>query len=83
MTRPSFLRSRAIAGLAAALIVAAAVSLASVARADVWSAFKGRIFVSDAEFGSGYSTDAAMIAAVKKQSKSVIKSAGARAVPGR
>jgi hypothetical protein len=77
MTRPSFLRAPVRSpGLTAALIVAAAVSLAPAARADVWSAFKGRIYVSDAEFGSGYSTDAAMIAAVKKQSKGVIKSAG-------
>jgi hypothetical protein len=45
------------------------------AHADAWSALKGRIFISDAEFGSGYATDAAMISAIKKQSKTVIKSA--------
>ena len=60
------------------LAVAAAVGVAfpRAARADVWSAFKGRIFVSDTEFGSGYPSDAAMIAAVKKQSKAVIKGSG-------
>ncbi len=44
------------------------------ASADVWSSLKGHIFVSDTEFGSGYPTDGAMIAAIKKQSKAVIKS---------
>jgi hypothetical protein len=47
------------------------------AAADVWSALKGRIFVSDSEFGSGYPTDGAMISAIKKQSKTVIKGGGA------
>ena len=47
------------------------------AAASAWSALKGRIFVSDAEFGTDYATDAAMIAAVKKQSKSAIKGGGA------
>ena len=75
MTRPSSSRSL---GLVAVLSIAGVVMvLAPAARADVWSALKGRIFVSDTEFGSGYPTDAAMIAAVKKQSKAVIKSAGA------
>jgi hypothetical protein len=75
MMRPSISRSL---GLAAALIV---VGHAPGARADAWSAFRGRIFVSDTEFGSGYPTDAAMISAVKKQAKSVIKGAGATAGP--
>ena len=70
MTRPSSHRTR----LALALVGALAVALASLtARADVWSAFKGRIFVSETEFGSGYPTDAAMIAAIKKQATTVIK----------
>jgi hypothetical protein len=46
------------------------------ASADVWGALKGRIFVSDAEYGSGYPTDAAMISAIKKQSKAAIKNSG-------
>jgi hypothetical protein len=44
--------------------------------ADAWSALKGRIFVSDAEYGAGYGSDAAMISAVKKQSKGAIKGDG-------
>ena len=47
-----------------------------VARADVWGAFKGRIFVSQTEFSGGYPTDAAMIAAVKKQSTATVKGEG-------
>ena len=61
--------------LAIAVVVVGSL-LPRVARADVWSALKGRIFVSDTEFGSGYPSDAAMIAAVKKQSKAVIKGSG-------
>jgi hypothetical protein len=60
-------------GLSLALALLAVPRTAS---ADVWSALKGHIFVSDAEFGSGYPTDAAMIAAIKKQSKPVIKGDG-------
>ena len=47
-----------------------------VARADVWGAFKGRIFVSQTEFSGGYATDAAMIAAIKKQSTAAVKGEG-------
>jgi hypothetical protein len=46
------------------------------ASADVWGALKGRVVASDTEFGSGYPTDAAMLAAVKKQAKTVIKASG-------
>jgi hypothetical protein len=70
MTRLSSNRTRLSLSLVGALVVALA-SLA--ARADVWSAFKGHIFVSQTEFGSGYPTDGAMIAAIKKQSTTVIK----------
>ena len=63
---------RRIFVLFAALVVLAP----SVARADVWGAFKGRIFVSQTEFGSGYPTDAAMIAAIKKQSTATVKGEG-------
>jgi hypothetical protein len=59
-----------------AVIVAALFARAPMARAEAWSALRGHIFVSDTEFGSGYPTDAAMIAAIKKQSKSVIKGQG-------
>ena len=41
--------------------------------ASAWSSLKGRIFVSDAEFGTDYGSDAAMISAVKKQSRTTIK----------
>jgi hypothetical protein len=54
-------------------VVATVLALASAARADAWSALKGKIFVSESEFGSGYETDAAMIAAIKKQSTTEIK----------
>jgi len=50
--------------------------LPSAASADAWSALKGRIFVSDTEFGSGFESDAQMISAIKKQSKSAIKGQG-------
>jgi hypothetical protein len=59
-----------------AVVVAVGIVLPRAARADVWSAFKGRIFVSDTEFGSGYPSDAAMIAAIKKQAKAVISGTG-------
>jgi hypothetical protein len=64
------------AGLAFLATVALGLAFPRAASADVWGALKGRIFVSDTEFGSGYPTDAAMIAAIKKQSKAVIKNAG-------
>ena len=66
---------RRIFVLFAALVVADLLA-PSVARADAWSAFKGRIFVSQTEFGSGYPTDAAMIAAIKKQSTATVKGEG-------
>ena len=75
MTRtPSTLVSR----LAALAVVSAALALAvpRAARADMWSSLKGRIFVSDAEFGTGFPSDAAMSAAIKKQAKTVIKGEG-------
>jgi hypothetical protein len=57
-------------------VLALSVAAPRVASADVWSALKGHIFVSDAEFGSGYQTDAAMISAIKKQSKPAVKGEG-------
>jgi hypothetical protein len=59
--------------LALSLVAAGVAGLAPAARADAWSALKGHIFVSDTEFGSAYDSDAAMVSAIKKQSKSVIK----------
>jgi hypothetical protein len=67
MTRSGSLRL----GLLAALLL-----LPRVAAADAWGALKGRIFVSDTEFGSGFASDAEMISAIKKQSKTVIKGDG-------
>jgi hypothetical protein len=48
-----------------------------VARADAWSGQKGKIFVSDAEYLSGYTSDGAMIAGMRKQSKTTFKGEGA------
>jgi len=41
-----------------------------------WRANKGRIFVSDTEFGQGYASDGAMVSAMKKQSKTAIATKG-------
>jgi len=73
MTRPLSLRLTRLAafGLAAALLV-----LPRIAAADAWSALKGRIFISDTEFGSGFASDAEMVSAIKKQSKTSIKGDG-------
>jgi hypothetical protein len=66
MTRPPSI-------LAALVIFAAVGTRAAPARADMWSTFKGRIIVSDTPFGTGFQTDADMIAAIKKQAKTTIK----------
>src|ERR1051326_9004082 len=58
------------------LLVGMLPALPRAASADAWSALKGKIFVSDAEFGSGFSPDKEMISAIKKQSKSTIKGQG-------
>jgi hypothetical protein len=57
----------------AALVVA--LLFAVGARADGWSSMKGRVVISDAEFSS-YASDAQMVAAVKKQSKTTLKGDG-------
>ncbi len=67
------LRRRTV--LAAAALVAV-VSSPRVATADAWSGQKGKIFVSDTEYVSGYASDAAMIAGMRKQSKTAFKGAG-------
>jgi len=56
------------------LSVGAPLLAPGAARAD---AFKGKVMVSDAEFGTGYGSDAEMAKAVKKQSKAIIKGDGA------
>ncbi len=65
----------------ALLVVVGAAGLVSPppAAADdsgAWRANKGRIFVSDTEFGQGYTSDGAMVSAMKKQSKTAIKGDG-------
>ena len=77
-TPPAAPSPRRLVPLAAASLVAAALSMApGRAAADAWSSLKGHIFVSDAAYGGGYGSDAAMISAVKKQSKATIKGGGA------
>jgi hypothetical protein len=58
--------------LAVAGFVILALGAPLAARADG----KGKIFVSDTEFGAGYGSDAAMMKAVHKQSKTSIKGDG-------
>ena len=59
------------------LLLAAGLLLApGPAHADAWSGQKGKIFVSDAEYMGGYASDAAMIAGMKKQSKTTFKGEG-------
>jgi hypothetical protein len=67
------------ASLALALLAAWVAPTAARADSDsgAWRANKGRIFVSDTEFGQGYASDGAMVSAMKKQSKSAIKGDGA------
>jgi hypothetical protein len=59
------------------LAVCVAVLIPLNARADAWSSMKGRIFISDVEFGTGYATDGQLLAAVRKQSRPAIKGNGA------
>jgi hypothetical protein len=62
---------------AAGLLLALWPSPPAGAAANAWATFKGRIFVSDVEYGTGYGSDAALIAGVKKQSKTTLKGDGA------
>jgi hypothetical protein len=55
----------------------AALFVPRTARADAWSAMKGKIVISDTEFTGGYGSDAQMTAAVRKQAKTTIKGDGA------
>ena len=58
-----------------ALVVGAVVLLAGPSQAHA-QALKGKVVVSDAEFGTGFGSDAEMTKAVKKQSKTTIKGEG-------
>lgn len=53
-----------------ALVVGAVLAAPSAAHAQ---ALKGKVVASDAEFGTGFGTDAEMMKAVKKQAKTTIK----------
>jgi hypothetical protein len=68
MRRPSSFRF-----LLASSLLGAALGWGSLARAD---AMKGKVIVSDVEFGTGFGSDAEMAKAVKKQSKATIKGEG-------
>lgn len=59
-----------------ALALSAIFSTATPARADGWASMKGKIVISDSEFGGGYASDAQMVSAVRKQAKSTIKGEG-------
>lgn len=71
-----------LAALTAVVAVAAFLSLAPfrwlpAAHADGWGAMKGKVVVSDVEFGTGYGSDADMLKAVRKQARTSIKGDGA------
>jgi hypothetical protein len=69
-----------VAAAAVSLTVLASWVVPAPAAAEdsgAWRANKGRIFVSDTEFGQGYASDGAMISAMKKQSRTAIKGDGA------
>lgn len=66
-------RARLVAGGLAASLFVLLVSVA--AYADGWSSLKGRVVISDTQFGS-YSSDAEMVSAVKKQGKTTLKGDG-------
>jgi len=55
-----------------ALVVGGTLLLAAPSKAHA-QAMKGKVVVSDAEFGTGFGSDADMMKAVKKQSKTTIK----------
>ena len=61
--------------LAVSLLVGYLLPAPALAEGDsgAWRANKGRIYVSDTEFGQGYQSDGAMVSAMKKQAKSTIK----------
>ena len=77
-SKPARSPARAATALLIALSAAGLVSAPPAAAEDsgAWRANKGRIFVSDTEFGQGYASDGAMMSAMKKQSKTTIKGDG-------
>jgi len=69
------LRGRILmAAVGAVVAVSALVASPGSVQAD---GLKGKVFISDADFGTGYASDAQMAKAVRKQSKAVIKGDGA------
>lgn len=78
---PTSSPARAARTAVALMLTLGAAGLVSPLRAaaedsGAWRANKGRIFVSDTEFGQGYTSDGAMVSAMKKQSKTAIKGGG-------
>ena len=69
-------RTPLVRGLFAAFVLVAAGIATSAAWADAWSGNKGKIYVSDSEYVGGYASDAAMVAGMKKQSKTTFKGEG-------
>ena len=63
--------------LVACLVVGLVIAGPRTARADGAGAMKGKIVISDTEFGTGYASDAQMLAAVRKQARTAIKGDGA------
>ncbi|HEX2659716.1 MAG TPA: hypothetical protein VHU40_15635 [Polyangia bacterium] len=69
------LRSLVCLPVRALLVLSVGVALLAP-RAVQADAFKGKVMISDAEFGTGYGSDAEMAKAVKKQSKATLKGDG-------
>jgi hypothetical protein len=69
----------ATASLAVTMLVGLVASTPAAAEGDsgAWRGNKGKIFVSDTEFGQGFASDGAMVSAMRKQSKTAIKGDGA------
>jgi hypothetical protein len=76
---PSLRPPTAALALTVVLTLAGMVSpppAAAEADSGAWRANKGRIFVSDTEYGQGYASDGALVSAMKKQSKSAVATKG-------
>ena len=76
MQRPSSFQVRSSLRMSVAFTLLAAALAPRPALADVWSGQKGKIFVSDAEYVSGYASDTAMLSGIRKQSKTTFKGEG-------
>jgi hypothetical protein len=70
------LRSLILVPAQALLVVSVGLTLLAP-RAAQADAFKGKVMISDTEFGTGYGSDAEMAKAIKKQAKTTIKGDGA------